>query len=487
MYTGATGCVAETGAGRDHLSRALGRVPGRCKSSGAAYYSSVRGQQRAAAVKHDADAGSRRRARGADRARGRADGRQGITPACAGSRNWSSATRPESRDHCPRVRGEQVIPPRSASTGWDHPRVRGEQGTYVLVPSRGTGSPPRARGAGTRASGAPLGVGITPACAGSRVRERHRSPYARDHPRVRGEQAAAVVQACSISGLPPRARGAAAADRLNLYAGGITPACAGSRAMRVYWWAHDRDHPRVRGEQARCRIRSQMVWGSPPRARGADGPKPRPHRRRRITPACAGSSCRRRPRNAHGRDHPRVRGEQFTRSAVVKTSRGSPPRARGAGRSEVSGRPTTGITPACAGSRRSRSTLSTYGGDHPRVRGEQGPNKDLGNSALGSPPRARGAATFDMAKFRRDGITPACAGSRPTGSAATPAAWDHPRVRGEQATLASPCLPPAGSPPRARGADFLTCGAIDQLLRFYSLWLARSPLRTDVTRAAGDR
>src|SRR5690606_29011688 len=90
--------------------------------------------------------------------------------------------------------------------------------------------------------------------------------------------------------------------------------------------------------------------GSPPRARGAhsEGDDRRPERR--ITPACAGSTCDA-YRSTHRRtDHPRVRGEHAGRWDPAGGTCGSPPRARGALDTAGHGLVYTRITPACAGS-----------------------------------------------------------------------------------------------------------------------------------------
>ena len=130
-----------------------------------------------------------------------------ITPACAGNRKGRQHLHSPESDH-PRVCGEQVLipefilkligsPPRvrgtvhNLQTGTfikgitpacagnrefvqlvvsiytDHPRVCGEQLSTASASSRLTGSPPRVRGTAIQAINARRGVGITPACAGN--------------------------------------------------------------------------------------------------------------------------------------------------------------------------------------------------------------------------------------------------------------------------------------------------------------------------------
>ena len=253
-----------------------------------------------------------------------------ITPACAGSR----------------------LRPRAARcAGRDHPRVRGEQGCSLSPCTAIFGSPPRARGAVRVGCSATVGSRITPACAGSRAPVMPRSAAFRDHPRVRGEQAPASEPTAATSGSPPRARGADPAAAGQARAVGITPACAGSRPVRDPPGIQLVDHPRVRGEQGLPIARMRQSRGSPPRARGAELPKHLLLRRTRITPACAGSRHHRAPHVASATDHPRVRGEQAPESNQKTLTPGSPPRARGAVRLGRSRRRRRRITPACAGSR----------------------------------------------------------------------------------------------------------------------------------------
>ena len=272
----------------------------------------MRGEQRRWQAGGADEGGSPPRARGAGGFGDEQRDGAGITPACAGSRTWHDV---------------------SVAASPDHPRVRGEQAPPGYVESTKPGSPPRARGAGTARGRRWPRPRITPACAGSSCPSASSATYARDHPRVRGEQALLRVGRVSWSGSPPRARGAAGAPASpgDWRPGGITPACAGSRAAPASAPRWGRDHPpRARGAGSSPTSRSGVVG---------------------ITPACAGSRRRRSYRLAQSRDHPRVRGEQSQAAEALNVSAGSPPRARGAEPDPPVERDEAGITPACAGSR----------------------------------------------------------------------------------------------------------------------------------------
>ena len=110
----------------------------------------------------------------------------------------------------------------------------------------------------------------------------------------------------------------------------IIPAYAGNSHRRTPCQNQPPDHPRVREEQQQKPFQGGTGGGSPPRARGAGAARGDRDGVRRITPACAGSRPASRAERRSERDHPRVRGEQFSH-------------ARGRTR-------THRITPACAGS-----------------------------------------------------------------------------------------------------------------------------------------
>ena len=137
----------------------------------------------------------------------------------------------------------------------------------------------------------------------------------------------------------------------------ITPAHAGKTSTSPPYASSPWDHPRACGENLISPKKSLLTLGSPPRMRGKPLAHPPSYRRRGITPAHAGKTSARLPRQSASRDHPRACGENTTKNATAAWAEGSPPRMRGkrcAG--TVCGR-RGGITPAHAGktSRRCRA------------------------------------------------------------------------------------------------------------------------------------
>ena len=168
----------------------------------------LRGEQRCLGNAVVPQQGSPPLARGTEHSATWRGGLTGITPACAGNRRPSAAR---------------------AQTAGDHPRLRGEQAILVAVKVYVQGSPPLARGTERGRHGLLARRGITPACAGNSPSSRYSAHKAGDHPRLRGEQNADGTDYWPGGGSPPLARGTAALQVAAVFRCGITPACAGNR------------------------------------------------------------------------------------------------------------------------------------------------------------------------------------------------------------------------------------------------------------------
>ncbi len=193
------------------------------------------------------------------------------------------------------------------------------------------------------------------------------------------------------AGSPPRARGHPHRGRRPHDDLGLTPACAGTSSGLLPPVGEYRAHPRVRGDIPSTRLLPDVYEG--------------------LTPACAGTSVAGDGSRWSWWAHPRVRGDINWTSAEYVPAGGSPPRARGHRRSagELGQRP--GLTPACAGT--SRTRLWGWSGRE------------------GSPPRARGRSTGPAPPTHPLGLTPACAGTSRRASRHKSRKRAHPRVRGD--------------------------------------------------------
>ena len=192
-------------------------------------------------------------------------------------------------------------------------------------------------------------IGITPACAGNSFTNDYFISLIWDHPRLRGEQLSFVYRFYTLIGSPPLARGTVSDGNTYRLVARITPACAGNSMRAWRMQANGWDHPRLRGEQSLVPAFPIHYQGSPPLARGTDGLATIVGARHRITPACAGNSRGLSKIWYAKKDHPRLRGEQRRWSLLSRRVPGSPPLARGTVFLPAWVRARAGITPACAG------------------------------------------------------------------------------------------------------------------------------------------
>ena len=123
-------------------------------------------------------------------------------------------------------------------------------------------------------------------------------------------------------------------------------------------------------------------------------------------------------------------GNHSAISRWTVTRRGSPPRVREPLRKLPLGGRYRGITPACAGTTRSRCPRFQAPWDHPRVCGNHYTQCGRGRGPSGSPPRVREPHHVMEVIHALRRITPACAGTTSRCSSRYSAPWDHPRVCG---------------------------------------------------------
>ena len=171
----------------------------------------------------------------------------------------------------------------------------------------------------------------------------------------------------------------------------------------------------------------------------------------RIIPARAGFTDSFAPTTGQAQDHPRSRG--VYRSAVTsrRPSSGSSPLARGLLDVAHLQHARRGIIPARAGF--TRALLSTIQElrDHPRSRGVYPTTRALLSTTLGSSPLARGLPSRVVTRVMPPGIIPARAGFTGTHGCGCSGRPDHPRSRGVYITRTSGSGGSPGSSPLARG------------------------------------
>ena len=164
---------------------------------------------------------------------------------------------------------------------------------------------------------------------------------------------------------------------------GIIPAHAGSTFLRSEVGLGDGDHPRSRGEHAAARWVFDGEWGSSPLTRGARVlPEPLEDVRG-IIPAHAGSTSRPPPARAAPGDHPRSRGEHPSSAGSGYSPTGSSPLTRGAPHEVLDLVTVQRIIPAHAGSTKGTTMADKdVSGSSPLTRGarlgDQGHTEDAG-------------------------------------------------------------------------------------------------------------
>ena len=253
------------------------------------------------------------------------------------------------------------------------------------------------------------------------------------------------------SGSPPRVRGKLSGETKITFTKGITPACAGKTYRIQFRQSPCWDHPRVCGENFGFSTMYFLMPGSPPRVRGKLFELLSDKVLDGITPACAGKTAARVSNLRVSRDHPRVCGENQACPSSFRPRPGSPPRVRGKPALHQLPHARYGITPACAGKTSTFRSGKSALWDHPRVCGENESMAYWESYEEGSPPRVRGKQDRDAPVYTLTGITPACAGKTCNRDFGISWSKDHPRVCGENQRSAVSLPLKKGSPPRVRG------------------------------------
>ncbi len=150
-----------------------------------------------------------------------------------------------------------------------------------------------------------------------------------------------------------------------------------------------------------------------------------------------------------------MRGAHLCMSFSAVSALGSPPHARGPHVNSGVDAWNIRITPACAGPTKILNNLYTLLWDHPRMRGAHAFAYASIYAWLGSPPHARGPLYTLMIFAFTCRITPACAGPTSAKKSDGFNPRDHPRMRGAHQPSSGSHTPEQGSPPHARGPQFL--------------------------------
>ena len=171
----------------------------------------------------------------------------------------------------------------------------------------------------------------------------------------------------------------------------------------------------------------------------------------RITPARAGTSRTRSCQTNMRTNHPRACGDFSPARRNSRLRCESPPRVRGLPARRARRRLEIRITPARAGtsSRRARHRASRK--NHPRACGDFGGSAAARSCSAESPPRVRGLRQGASIRANWVRITPARAGTSSAGSGVTSSGQNHPRACGDFLFVVVGDDRGGESPPRVRG------------------------------------
>ena len=171
-------------------------------------------------------------------------------------------------------------------------------------------------------------------------------------------------------GLPLTTRGTQILILCDISIYRITPAYAGNTGCICCQSAPPQDHPRLHGEHSFLIYPRYLTPGSPPPTRGTLSPCYNTVTEHRITPAYAGNTILFLLCSSFARDHPRLRGEHYTRESNLSHVTGSPPPTQGTPIINGETRYRDRITPSYAGNTLIGGKLDRAFRDHPRLRRE---------------------------------------------------------------------------------------------------------------------
>ena len=171
----------------------------------------------------------------------------------------------------------------------------------------------------------------------------------------------------------------------------------------------------------------------------------------RNIPAYAGKTPCRMVDFYFSREHPRVCGENAVWNCTRAAAKGTSPRMRGKRADQNRWHKAFRNIPAYAGKTGLALFVISLIQEHPRVCGENNESHCHLLSLIGTSPRMRGKpGTAEPGKGNRRNI-PAYAGKTRTGRPVTVAAWEHPRVCGENSPILRRKHEWVGTSPRMRG------------------------------------
>ena len=336
--------------------------------------------------------------------------------------------------------------------GWEaHPRSRGENGASPSSATGCEGSSPLTRGKPGIGRRCPRLSGLIPAHAGKTPSKPPKKWPPAAHPRSRGENGHLAHPAPHTRGSSPLTRGKRWHSRFRVQPDRLIPAHAGKTCCSTMWGRNFPAHPRSRGENGDALIAAVNPTGSSPLTRGKHPYMGWRHAHRRLIPAHAGKTERGVQVSPWDQAHPRSRGENRPRTAVLPARCGSSPLTRGKRLQLQAPRSRKGLIPAHAGKTLCWCECSSGLAAHPRSRGENATFFDEDHNPEGSSPLTRGKLSSWWTSTWDQGLIPAHAGKTLRLRVESNRHAAHPRSRGENRLSIATGERRAGSSPLTRG------------------------------------
>ena len=210
-----------------------------------------------------------------------------------------------------------------------HPRVGGENCPARRCDRVRHGSSPRGRGKQTRRTFGVAGIRLIPAWAGKTQCWRGCQACRWAHPRVGGENHEIQAVRAVDPGSSPRGRGKRRRGSRHDGSRRLIPAWAGKTRRSGGASSMDAAHPRVGGENLAAIATQTGRQGSSPRGRGKRGSRKQVRDGRRLIPAWAGKTGTFLSHALRDAAHPRVGGENCDKLSDIQYLSGSSPRGRG--------------------------------------------------------------------------------------------------------------------------------------------------------------
>jgi hypothetical protein len=234
--------------------------------------------------------------------------RAGLTPAQAGT-TPSATVPPPPAWADPRAGGGDGFDWVTSNYVPGSPRAGGDDWPGGRVGPTPRGSPPRRRGRLTGDDVPPRTRGLTPAQAGTTHRRPARRGGPQAHPRAGGDDPGPGTGLGDTEGSPPRRRGRQGGDELITPLNGLTPAQAGTTPRSRHCCSMPGAHPRAGGDDVVVVGQPARVGGSPPRRRGRPDGGVAVGTTTGLTPAQAGTTAVRPDDTDEQTAHPRAGGD----------------------------------------------------------------------------------------------------------------------------------------------------------------------------------